>query len=136
MIHQHMILVEPDADHAALARAAFTGTAFADRVHVVASVAEAVEQVRARGAPAVMVVGLDATLPDALASLARLRVDAGLPLLPLVVISNADGNAATITYAAGANSFVLKPADPDDLISVLQQVGLYWLRLNRPPSCD
>lgn len=130
-----MVLVEPDADDAALARAAFAGTNLADRVVIVDSVVAALERIQAQGGPAVIVIALDATRPDAFAPLALLKTERRLQVLPVVVLADADATLVAAAYAAGASSFVTKPADRGDLITVLQQVGTYWLRLNRPPPC-
>jgi two-component system, OmpR family, response regulator len=69
------------------------------------------------------VVVLDLMLPglSGLEVLARLREDDGAQRLPVVVIS-AWGDAREEAFEAGADRFVLKPFDPDDLRAVVQEL--------------
>jgi len=39
-------------------------------------------------------------------------------------------------YPLGANSYLSKPSQPDELIELLRVFKLYWFHYNRvPPSC-
>jgi two-component system response regulator len=131
-----MILVEADPDHAAAARAAFAGTQLAERVLVVANAAVALERSRMLGCPAVFVVALGAARPGALATLAELQAADAHRRVPIVVLTGTDAVPLADLYAAGVNSIAVKPDDPDDLTTLFQMVGTYWLQLNRPPPCD
>ena len=39
-------------------------------------------------------------------------------------------------YRSGANSYLVKPAAPQDMLEVIRGIGLYWLALNVPPPED
>lgn len=69
------------------------------------------------------VVVLDLMLPglSGLEVLARLRGAANGHRMPVVVIS-AWGDAREEAFDAGADRFVLKPFDPDDLRAVVQEL--------------
>ena len=76
---------------------------------------EALELAKAHH-PDVVVLGL-----SGLEVLARLRGDANGHRMPVVVIS-AWGDAREEAFDAGADRFVLKPFDPDDLRAVVQEL--------------
>jgi DNA-binding response OmpR family regulator len=69
------------------------------------------------------VVVLDLMLPglSGLDVLAKLREDRNGKQVPVVVIS-AWGDARDDAFAAGADRFVLKPFDPDDLRAVVEEL--------------
>jgi DNA-binding response OmpR family regulator len=69
------------------------------------------------------VVVLDLMIPglSGLDVLAKLREETNGQALPVVVIS-AWGDARDQAFAAGADRFVLKPFDPDDLRAVVEEL--------------
>jgi CheY-like chemotaxis protein len=81
---------------------------------------EALDLVRSRRPD---VVVLDLMLPglSGLDVLATLRGDENGKRVPVVVIS-AWGDAREDAFAAGADRFVLKPFDPDDLRAVVEEL--------------
>jgi CheY-like chemotaxis protein len=54
----------------------------------------------------------------------------------VVIIFTASELEADINraYDLRANSYLLKPADPDDLVTLLDQIQSYWLQANRFPE--
>jgi DNA-binding response OmpR family regulator len=69
------------------------------------------------------VIVLDLMIPglSGLDVLAKLREETNGQSLPVVVIS-AWGDARDQAFAAGADRFVLKPFDPDDLRAVVEEL--------------
>ena len=54
--------------------------------------------------------------------------------LPVVILASSDEERDIINgYKFGANGYVSKPAEFNDFTEALKQLGLYWLKLNRPP---
>jgi CheY-like chemotaxis protein len=76
---------------------------------------------------------LDLKLPglDGFEVLEWLREQPGLRRTLVVVLSASkqmeDVNRA---YALGANSYVVKPQDSDELVSVVKRLETYWLKIN------
>jgi len=82
------------------------------------------------------VVILDLKLPklDGLSVLRRLRADDRTKLLPVVILTSSNEEQDRINgYGLGANSYVRKPVDFNQLSEAVRQLGLYWLVLNEPP---
>jgi len=67
--------------------------------------------------------------------LRRIKGDPRTRVIPVVVLTSSreDGDVSG-AYAAGANSYVVKPVDFDKFTATIQQLALFWLRLNEPPT--
>lgn len=51
----------------------------------------------------------------------------------VVLTSSIDARDQHEAYHLGANSYIVKPADPNQLITVVAKLQAYWLELNAPP---
>ncbi len=83
------------------------------------------------------VVLLDLKLPkvDGLEVLRRLKREPQTRLIPVVVLtSSREEQDLTQSYHLGVNSYIIKPVNFENFSAAVQQVGLYWLLLNQPPS--
>jgi len=79
---------------------------------------------------------LDLRLPkvDGLEVLRRLKEDELLRPVPVVVLSSSDEDGdVTRAYERFANSYVVKPLDFSRLGKLLDELGAYWLDVNRKP---
>jgi CheY-like chemotaxis protein len=89
------------------------------------------------GPPLPTVVLLDIRLPrvSGLEVLERLRADPRTQVLPVVMLTSSDEDRDRLaSYAHGANSFVRKPIDFAEFITVTTRLGLYWMATNEPPQ--
>ncbi|WP_246727884.1 PAS domain-containing hybrid sensor histidine kinase/response regulator [Chelativorans sp. Marseille-P2723] len=118
-----VLVAEDNEINAMLARAALTRAGH--KVSVVADGRAAVEKLVDAGR-AYDIVLMDLHMPvmdglEALSSVRRFEEGAGLPAIPILVLS-ADGQESTRqrALALGASGFVTKPLDPDRLLSALE----------------
>jgi two-component system, response regulator len=82
------------------------------------------------------VILLDLKLPkvDGLEVLRRLRADERTRLLPVVILTSSGEQQDMLDgYGYGANSYVRKPINFEQFVWAVEQLKLYWLRLNEAP---
>jgi len=84
--------------------------------------------------PALVLLDLKLPRVPGLEVLRRIREDARIRHLPVVVLTTSTELTDRHTsYALGANSFLHKPMDYAEFADSLRQICSYWLRMNRPP---
>ncbi len=138
-----ILLVEDDPADEALTLHALAENKIGNRVDVAHDGAEALEYLFGNGAKAALdvhelpqVVLLDLKLPkvDGMEVLRRIRADERTKLLPVVILTTSDEEDDMVRgYQLGANSYVRKPVSFDQFTSVVKQLGLYWLVINKCP---
>ena len=138
-----ILLVEDNPDDIMMTRRALKKNNILNEVVVAEDGAEALDYLFGTGKYAgrdtsihPQVVLLDLNLPKigGLEVLKRLRADARTSLLPVVVLTTSDEDRDRIeSYRLGTNSYVQKPVDFDHFSYAVQQLGLYWLLLNKEP---
>jgi CheY-like chemotaxis protein len=58
-----------------------------------------------------------------------------LRLIPVVVLTNsAEATDVKAAYEAGANSYLLKPANREEIYRVIEVIQSYWLEHNVAPA--
>jgi two-component system response regulator len=138
-----ILMVEDNPDDAELALRALKRRNGATRIQVVEDGAEALEYVFATSRYSgrtieglAKVVFLDVKLPlvDGFEVLKRIKADPRTRRTPVVMMTSSDaaidrGRA----YDLGANSYIVKPVDFNELTSVVTECASYWLQLNREP---
>lgn len=78
---------------------------------------------------------LDINVPklNGIEVLGLMRADRLLATVPVVMVTTSNQPAdLREAYAAGANSYVLKPVDYDHFVSTIARVRQYWLEFNQP----
>jgi two-component system response regulator len=79
---------------------------------------------------------LDLKLPKitGLELLARIRSDARTCFIPIIVLTSSRERQDMIaSYDAGANSYVRKPVDFAEFMTLIKHIGAYWLQFNEAP---
>lgn len=90
---------------------------------------------RTNGHPKVMLLDLRLPKVDGLEVLRKVKADAGLKTIPVVVLtSSKESRDIKECYALGVNSFISKPVEFEAFVETVGQLGLYWLIVNKPPS--
>lgn len=80
---------------------------------------------------------LDLNMPgiDGHEALRRIKSDAGLKRVPIVVLSTSElESEIQKTYDEGANSFITKPTGFSELVDMAGRLKKYWLELVKLPS--
>ena len=139
-----ILVVEDNADDAALLRRAFIKARVMNPLHIANSGEEAVAYLSGSGKyanraefPLPSLVLLDLKMPgmDGFDVLRWIRGHAMLKGLRVVVLSSSDDmrdvNAA---YKLGANSFLIKPADFDRFVEISQALNGYWIWMDKAPD--
>ena len=143
MSEQVILLVEDDPADEALAIHALEQNNIGNSIAVARDGAEALDYLFGTGAyegrdvsALPQVVLLDLKLPkiDGMEVLRRIRADERTILLPVVILTTSDEEDDMVRgYRLVANSYVRKPVNFDDFMSVVKQLGLYWVVINKCP---
>jgi CheY-like chemotaxis protein len=89
-----------------------------------------------RNMPDPAVIMLDLKLPriDGLEVLERVKNDADLRHLPVVMLTSSREERDLVrSYQLGVNAFVVKPVNFKDFYQAIQDLGIFWAILNEPP---
>jgi two-component system response regulator len=90
---------------------------------------------RAPGNPCVMLLDLNMPKVDGLEVLAQIKNDPRTRSTPVIVMSSSDQESDMMrSYAAHANSYIVKPIDFKEFTEHVALLGQYWTRINRPGS--
>ena len=130
-----ILLVEDDEDDETLlreayrrARVGFPLEVARDGVDALAAVVESAQR------PALVLLDLKLPRLSGFELLARLRGDARTRALPVVVLTSSREQAdVDRCYAAGANSYLVKPLDFGELEAMVRDLLRYWLRHSEAP---
>jgi CheY-like chemotaxis protein len=137
-----ILLVDDDEDYLDIARRALRKDDLEGEVHMAHTGAEALELLGASGesaAPGLRFVAafIDLNMPglDGWEVLRRIRADARLHWLPVIVISSsARTEDIQHSYELGANSYLVKRYETESMAADLAGAVRYWLYSNRPAA--
>ena len=80
---------------------------------------------------------LDLKLPkvSGLEILEKMKLDSELKRVPVVILTSSNEDLdIERAYALGANSYIVKPVNFSKFAGAIQQLGVYWLVLNKSPK--
>lgn len=139
-----ILLVEDNPQDLELALRALKKANVSNPVEVARDGAQALDFIFCEGAyasrrmeDAPRVILLDLKLPkvDGLEVLQRIKSDPRTKSIPVVVLTSSKEQRDVVeSYHLGTNSYVVKPVSFDQFAAAVQQLGLYWLLLNQPPT--
>jgi CheY-like chemotaxis protein len=138
-----ILLVEDSAHDLELALSALREANLANEIHVARDGEEALDFVFCTGsqadrdiaaAPALILLDLKLPKVDGLEVLRRVKGDVRTKTIPIVVLTSSNEQRDLLeSYALGVNSYIVKPVNFDQFLAAVQDVGMYWLRLNQRP---
>lgn len=136
-----ILLVEDSPGDARLMQEALREGKVANRVSVAKDGVEALKFLRREApytdAPRPDLILLDLNLPkkDGREVLAEIKVDADLKRIPVVVLTTSAAEEDIIkAYNLHANSYMTKPVDFQQFLTLVQSIEDYWLVLVKLPS--
>jgi CheY-like chemotaxis protein len=139
---KRVLLAEDSAKDIELTLAALDEYRLANEVVVVRDGVQAWEYLSCTGAyadrtpvsPAVVLLDLKMPKMDGLEVLKRMRADAKLRAVPVVILTSSREERDIIEgYKLGVNAYVVKPVGFDDFVDAVKNLGLFWAVLNQPP---
>ena len=137
----NVLLVEDEPADAHLVRLAFAEGQVPVDLHHVPDGVEAFAFLYREGAyanvPRPDLILLDLNMPrmDGRQFLKKIKLDAALRSLPVVVLTTSDAERDLLdSYQHFAAGFIVKPVDVDDFIKLASGIGDYWVNIVRLPE--
>lgn len=139
-----ILLVEDNPQDLELTLRALKIANLANRIQVARDGAEALEFIFCEGPHATRriddvpkVILLDLKLPkvDGLEVLQRVKSDPRTKHIPVTILTSSKEQRDIVeSYHLGVNSYIVKPVNFEGFSAAVQNLGLYWLLLNQPPT--
>ena len=88
-----------------------------------------------KGRPDLILLDLNMPRMDGREFLSRLRADDRYKAIPVVVLTTSTTERdVEVSYGLGANSFITKPVDVDQMFKAIRIVSDYWFSVVRLPA--
>lgn len=138
-----ILLVEDNPDDVMLTLRALKKNNILNEVIIAKDGVEALDYIFATGSyserdikDVPILILLDLKLPkvDGLEVLRRIRSDAELRVVPVVILTSSKEDKDIVeSYQIGVNAYVRKPVDFMEFTEAVRQIGMFWLLLNESP---
>jgi len=139
-----ILLVEDTPSDAALIRRGFDKTNVLNPIVWVKNGQEALAYLSGLGQygdriryplPALILLDLDLPEMTGFELLQWKRTQPYIRRIPAVVLTiDKATSAINAAYDLGANSYLVKPGDPEEIMRIVKSIQEYWLGLNQPPK--
>jgi len=137
---KYILLVEDNPDDVELTKLAFQKNNFANEIKVVEDGQEAIDfllgdhnrGVQEKGMPELILLDLKLPKINGHEVLKRIKSDKKTKRIPVVILTSSQEEEDIIKgYDLGANSYVRKPVEYQDFVEVVNNMGVYWLAINK-----
>lgn len=138
--NSYILLVEDNPDDIELTTLAFKKNNFANEIVVVEDGQEAIdfllandpEGVQKRGYPELILLDLKLPKINGHEVLKKIKAENQTRRIPVVILTSSQEEEDIIQgYDLGANSYVRKPVDYKNFVEVVNNMGIYWLAINK-----
>ena len=138
-----ILMADDDPEDVMLARDALAESRLANTLNVVEDGEQLLDYLHQRGkydatnAPRPGLILLDLNMPrlDGREALARIKSDASLKRIPVVVLTTSKAEEDVFrSYDLGANSYITKPVTFDSLVKVVRSLAEYWFGIVMLPG--
>jgi CheY-like chemotaxis protein len=139
-----ILLVDDDSNDTLLIQRAFQKAGMYDVLKTVSDGDQAIGYLSGQGVyanrqkyPLPFLVLLDLKMPgtDGFEVLQRVRAEQELRRLLVVVLTSSNLQTdVDRAYELGANSYLVKPVEFDEMVHLIQRFEAYWSEINRTPS--
>jgi len=142
-IIKNILLVDDSDNDVTLIKAALKDTHFGNEIIVAEDGEEAVDFLYKRGKfrdysggePIFILLDINLPLMNGIEVLKIIRSVPEYNTIPVIMLtSSQDPYDLKECYENGANSFVVKPVSINDFISVVKELGQYWVVINEIPT--
>ncbi len=138
-----ILLVDDDEDTRFVIRDAIEESSLDPDIYEVENGEEAIDFLSGKGkfsdAPLPELIYLDLEMPGmgGINTLRKIRSNKDLRAIPVVIMTNLDDDREKKLAAEyGANSYTLKPSDPDQFVETVKDATRYWSTIHRRPHED
>ncbi|NGP75605.1 response regulator [Balneolaceae bacterium YR4-1] len=140
--NSYILLIEDNPDDIELTKLAFKKNNFANEIKVVEDGEEAINFLLGKDSNGVEKFGLpelillDLMLPKVNGHevLRKIKSQDNIKRVPVVILTSSQEEEDIVKgYDFGANSYVRKPVDFQDFMNVVNNMGIYWLVVNKAP---
>jgi two-component system, response regulator len=142
----HILLIEDNRMDIELTLDAFRERRLQNEIHVATGGQQGLDYLFGHGKhcdreayPLPDLILLDLKMPviDGHEVLRQIKHDEHLKTIPVIVLTSSQEEVdRAISYANGANSYLVKPVSFEGFMGVVQQIDSYWLTLNVPPPFE
>ncbi|WP_271253185.1 response regulator [Pseudanabaena sp. Chao 1811] len=138
-----ILLVEDNPNDAELAIRALRRSRISNQIQLLQDGAEALDFLFCRGdyahrhisdQPKVILLDLKLPKVSGLEVLKQLKANPHTQMIPIVVLTSSSEDRDVLeSYKLGVNSYIVKPVDFEQFNKAVEQLGFYWLLMNRSP---
>lgn len=139
-----IVLVEDNPADAELAIRALRRSRIANHIELLQDGAEALDFIFCREAyshrqitdhPKIILLDLKLPKVSGLEVLRQIKSDPRTQMIPIIVMTSSAQDSDIIeSYKLGVNSYIVKPVDFEQFNKSVEQLGLYWVLMNRTPN--
>jgi two-component system, response regulator len=132
-----VVVAEDDEDDRLLIEQAFSSSCQCLKLHFAHDGLELLEYLKNGGVAKPCLILIDLNMPKmgGIEALERIRSDARLKDIPVIVLTTSDEEDSVVTtYCKGANSYIRKPMLFSELEHIVDIIGKYWCQIVLLPS--